>query len=218
FVAIDQKDIGKVALRLYSIKINSALCECLFSQMGWFHNPKRTHLKLQTIFRMTQVTAKMAWEDHLNNAEEVRKTVIANYITGSNDSKASSSNQSESNIKPSNKTNALNLSENEHIPLFDDIEMPNNDDSDTNDYNSDDCDSDDCTNEENENGKSVIGEWTQEDENEEPEELTTTSYNTINLHKNHPAEHQESKIELRYLFTCTLSQPSFVHTLQQDVE
>ncbi|CAG8812723.1 8302_t:CDS:1, partial [Dentiscutata erythropus] len=117
-----------------------------------------------------------------------------------------------------NKTNALNLSENEHIPLFDNIEMSNNDDSDTNDYNSDNCNSDDCTNEENENGKSVIGEWTQEDENEEPEELTTTSYNTINLHENHLAKHQESKIELRYLFTCTLSQPSFVCTLQQDVE
>ncbi|CAG8811276.1 17787_t:CDS:1, partial [Dentiscutata erythropus] len=59
---------------------------------------------------------------------------------------------------------------------------------------------------------------TQEDENEEPEELTMTSYNTINLHKNHLAEHQESKIELRYLFTRTLAQLSFVCILQQDVE
>ncbi|CAG8801801.1 16614_t:CDS:2, partial [Dentiscutata erythropus] len=82
---INQKDIGKVALRLYSIKINSAPCKCLFSRMGWFHNPKRTHLKLQTIFRMTQVVAEMAWEDHLNNTKEVRKTVIANHITSSND-------------------------------------------------------------------------------------------------------------------------------------
>ncbi|CAG8815378.1 27138_t:CDS:2, partial [Dentiscutata erythropus] len=40
---------------------------------------------------------------------------------------------------------------------------------------------------------------------------------TANLHKYHPAEHKDSKIELQYLFTYDLSQPLFVHTLQQDV-
>ncbi|CAG8780509.1 11922_t:CDS:2, partial [Dentiscutata erythropus] len=78
FAAIDQKEIGKVALRLYSIKINSAPCECLFFRMGWFQSPRRNRLKLQTIFRMTQIAAEMAWEEHLDSAEKVRQTVIKN--------------------------------------------------------------------------------------------------------------------------------------------
>ncbi|CAG8795625.1 14190_t:CDS:2, partial [Cetraspora pellucida] len=45
FVAIDQKEIGKVAHRLYSIKVNSAPYEHLFSQIGWFQNPKHNRLK-----------------------------------------------------------------------------------------------------------------------------------------------------------------------------
>lgn len=46
FAAIDQKEIGKVALRLYSIKVNSAPCERLFSRMGRYHNSQRNRLKV----------------------------------------------------------------------------------------------------------------------------------------------------------------------------
>ncbi|CAG8476534.1 6432_t:CDS:2 [Scutellospora calospora] len=38
FAALNLKEIGMVAQRLYSIKVNSAPCERLFSRMGWFHN------------------------------------------------------------------------------------------------------------------------------------------------------------------------------------
>ncbi|CAG8735842.1 11366_t:CDS:2 [Dentiscutata erythropus] len=39
-----------------------------------------------------------------------------------------------------------------------------------------------------------------------------------NLYNYHPAEYEDSKIDLQYLFACDLSQPSFVHILQQCVE
>lgn len=47
FAALNLKEIGKVALRLYSIKVNSAPCERLFSRMGWFHNSQRSRLKVR---------------------------------------------------------------------------------------------------------------------------------------------------------------------------
>ncbi|CAG8790544.1 4375_t:CDS:1, partial [Racocetra fulgida] len=53
-----------------------------------------------------------------------------------------------------------------------------------------------------------------DNENEDLEELATTS----NMQNCHLAEHEGSKIELKYLFTHALSQPLFVRTLQQDVE
>ncbi|CAG8607602.1 17009_t:CDS:2 [Racocetra fulgida] len=107
---------------------------------------------------MTQIVAEMAWEEHLDNAEKIRKTVTANRITDSN-----------------NKIT---------------------------------------------NDESIIRELVNDDDNENGnlEELTTTSYNTTNVQNCHPAEHEGSKIELQYLFKHALSQPSFVRTLQQDVE
>ncbi|CAG8789016.1 12518_t:CDS:2, partial [Dentiscutata erythropus] len=49
FAAIDQKEIGKVAQRLYGIKVNSAPCEHLFSRIGWFQNPRHNHLKIRAM-------------------------------------------------------------------------------------------------------------------------------------------------------------------------
>ncbi|CAG8487843.1 13342_t:CDS:2 [Cetraspora pellucida] len=118
FAAIDQKEISKVAQKLYSIKVNSTPYECLFSRMKWFQNPRRNHLK----------------KEHLDNAEKICKTVTANRIIDSNN------------------------------------------------------------------------------------KLTTTSYDITNVQNCHPAEHKGSKIELQYLFKHALSQPSFVCTLQQDIE
>ncbi|CAG8785943.1 5091_t:CDS:1, partial [Gigaspora rosea] len=59
-------------------------------------------------------------------------------------------------------------------------------------------------------------EESEEEKEEELEELNAISYEAANLRKYHPAEHKDSKIELQYLFTYDLSQPLFVHTLQQD--
>ncbi|CAG8797337.1 5625_t:CDS:2, partial [Dentiscutata erythropus] len=43
-------------------------------------------------------------------------------------------------------------------------------------------------------------------------------FDTTDLYNYHPAEHEDSKIELQYLFARNLSQPSFVCILQQCVE
>ncbi|CAG8729905.1 2688_t:CDS:2, partial [Dentiscutata erythropus] len=64
-----------------------------------------------------------------------------------------------------------------------------------------------------ENGEKEREEEREEEEEEELEELNNEA---ANLRKYHPAEHKDSKIKLRYLFTCDLSQPLFVRTLQQD--
>ncbi|CAG8689656.1 23515_t:CDS:2 [Dentiscutata erythropus] len=135
FAAIDQKEIGKVAQRLYNIKVNSAP-----------YGIGRTRRK-------------------------IRKTVTMNRITNSNNSKTATTHcetQLESSFEQRNERDnpiVLDLTENMHIPILD--------------------------------------------------ELTTTSYDMQNCH---PAEHEGSKIELQYLFTHALSQPSFVRTLQQDIE
>ncbi|CAG8617286.1 2866_t:CDS:2 [Cetraspora pellucida] len=182
FAAIDQKEIGKIALHLFSIKVNSAPCEHLFSRMEWFQNQRCSHPKLPTIFRMTQITAEMAWEEHLNNTKKVRQSVAANHITHSTNSET-------------NDPSTLN-------PIVVENEMPSNDNYDSNDV-CDDYNSDDNANDEYEilSDETITREWVNE-ESEKLEELNTVS---SDMHKYHPAKHKDSKIELQYLFTCTLS-------------
>ncbi|CAG8802081.1 12978_t:CDS:1, partial [Gigaspora rosea] len=48
--------------------------------------------------------------------------------------------------------------------------------------------------------------------------LNTVSFDTTDLYNNYPAVHEDSKIELQYLFARDLSQSSFVCVLQQCVE
>ncbi|CAG8807324.1 27939_t:CDS:2, partial [Dentiscutata erythropus] len=126
---------------------------------------------VQTIFRMTQIAAEMEWEEHIDNAKKIHKTVTVNRITNSNNSKTVTTHcetQLESSFEQRNERDnpiALDLTENMHIPILD--------------------------------------------------ELTTTSYDMQNCHS---AEHEGLKIELQYLFIYALSQPSFVRTLQQDIE
>ncbi|CAG8830819.1 13564_t:CDS:2, partial [Gigaspora rosea] len=50
------------------------------------------------------------------------------------------------------------------------------------------------------------------------DELNTVSFDTTDLYNNHSAVHEDSKIELQYLFARDLLQPSFVCVLQQCVE
>ncbi|CAG8841711.1 39406_t:CDS:2, partial [Gigaspora margarita] len=55
---------------------------------------------LQTIFRITQVVAEMAWKEHLDNAKKVCQTVTINHITSpANKSNVESSTDNNLNVK-----------------------------------------------------------------------------------------------------------------------
>ncbi|CAG8446516.1 12018_t:CDS:2 [Cetraspora pellucida] len=156
-----------------------------------------------------------------NVAKNVAKNIIGLALLPYWEFAAIDQKEIKSSFEQKNKINnpiALDLSENMHILILDDSETPNK-----NDYNTNDYDSDDYSNDENEeitNDESIFRELVKDDnnENEDLEALTTTSYDTTNMQNCHPAKHKGSKIELQYLFTHTLSQPLFVRTLQQDVE
>ncbi|CAG8666274.1 3802_t:CDS:2, partial [Cetraspora pellucida] len=160
FTALNLKEMGMVAQRLYSIKVNSAPCERLFSRMGWFHNSQRNRLK----------------EECQEKIEMVRNIAIKNQIIGSvnYDTQTSSYEQSESGT--------LNLN---------DIE---------NDTNADNSDND-----------------TDGDLTDKPKEISVGTLNTADRLNCHPADHKNSKIELQYLFSRVLTQPSFVRIIEQDV-
>ncbi|CAG8786842.1 13309_t:CDS:2, partial [Gigaspora rosea] len=166
FVAIDQKEISKVAYRLYSIKVNSVLCERLFFRMGWFQNLKRSRLKVK---------------ERLDNAEKVRQAVTINRITSpTNKSNTESSSANNSNVE-SSSTNKSNVESRPVDKLNSELDGPN-----TPGHSKIMCDN--------------------------------ISFDTTDLYNNHPAVHEDSKIELQYLFARDLSQPSFVRILQQCVE
>ncbi|RIB10095.1 hypothetical protein C2G38_2043773 [Gigaspora rosea] len=190
----------------------------------------------------------MAWEERLDNAEKVRQAVTINRITSptnksntesslANNSNVESSSTNKSNVesRPVDKLNSELDGPNTpgHSKIMcDNSEAPNYDDYDIDDnYNSDDGYSND-ENKEITNEESIIGEWVKvdydkinenenendENENEKTEELNTVSFDTTDLYNNHPAVHEDSKIELQYLFTRDLSQLSFVCVLQQCIE
>ncbi|CAG8817290.1 9610_t:CDS:2, partial [Racocetra fulgida] len=68
------------------------------------------------------------------------------------------------------------------------------------------------------------GENSTDEINNEEDNINTTNNEVIsvgtldatNILDCHPADHQNSKIELQYLFSRILTQPSFVNALEQD--
>lgn len=171
---------------------------------------------------MAQIAAEMAWEERQEKIERVRNVAIRNQIIGSvnYDVQTSSYEQSE--------PGTINLSDIVHTSMLDNNEnnsenITENIDSEENDTNANSSDND--TDEDSTDDESIIKEWTEIDENEneeleeneEPEETSVGTLDTANRLNCHPANHEKSKIELQYLFSDVLIQPSFVRTFEQDI-
>ncbi|CAG8550403.1 4763_t:CDS:2 [Racocetra fulgida] len=155
----------------------------------------------------------MAWQ------EPIRNQIISsvNY-----DIQTSSYEQSESST--------INLSDIVNVSMLADNE--NNSENITEEIDNEESDnnSDNDTDEDLTDGESIIKEWTEIDEdeeleenkeleeNEEPEEISIGTLNTADRLDCHPADHENSKIELQYLFSRILTQPSFVRIIEQDIE
>ncbi|CAG8584966.1 18818_t:CDS:2, partial [Racocetra persica] len=69
--------------------------------------------------------------------------------------------------------------------------------------------------------KSVIKKWTEtnnEDENKKFEEISIKILDTADILNCYPVNHNNSKLELQNIFLYFLPPPSFVCTLQQDID
>ncbi|CAG8628726.1 3548_t:CDS:2, partial [Racocetra fulgida] len=144
---------------------------------------------------MTQVAAEMAWEERLENSEKICKTITINHFTSpANKSNIELSSASKSNVESSLANVDPNLANKSNIESIPTNESSIGSSSELNDSN-------------------ILGQ-----REIEIEELGAVTSNTTDLHNCHPAEHKDSKIELKFLFANDLLQPSFVRALQQCVE
>ncbi|CAG8789568.1 7255_t:CDS:2, partial [Acaulospora morrowiae] len=77
------KELYKVAQRVFSITVNTASIERIFSIMGWLHSPRRNRLKYKKVIAMTSLHCEMT---QARRTREIQ----------------------DSNTKPSSKPNNLN--------------------------------------------------------------------------------------------------------------
>ncbi|CAG8829230.1 25388_t:CDS:2, partial [Dentiscutata erythropus] len=83
------KELGMLAIRLFSICINSASCERLFSTMGFFQNSRRTRLPIEKVFSMAQMRAEIKYKRTIEAAKSLEQNILSNINTmfGSDDRK-----------------------------------------------------------------------------------------------------------------------------------
>ncbi|CAG8589537.1 6378_t:CDS:2, partial [Scutellospora calospora] len=72
FCSDSAKELSKVACRIFSICVNSACVERLFSCMGWFHNKYRNRLKPNKVLQMSQLRAAI---NHHNNLKAIKSSI-----------------------------------------------------------------------------------------------------------------------------------------------
>ncbi|CAG8808787.1 22777_t:CDS:2 [Cetraspora pellucida] len=73
-------ELANIALRIYSICVNSASVERLFSTMGFFHTKRRNKLKHSKVLAMCQIRAKI-YQDEINaNIDYARECFYSNSI------------------------------------------------------------------------------------------------------------------------------------------
>ncbi|CAG8615345.1 25323_t:CDS:2, partial [Dentiscutata erythropus] len=68
------------------------------------------------------------------------------------------------------------------------------------------------------NSKNITEEIDNKEDDTNENKTNISTLNTADRLNCHPADHKNSKIELQYLFSRVLTQPSFVRTIEQDIE
>ncbi|CAG8731112.1 15056_t:CDS:2 [Dentiscutata erythropus] len=187
--AINQKDISKVAFRLFGIKVNSAPCEHLFSRMGWFHNLRRNRLQLQTVFQIAQIAAKMKWEKCLEDTKKIQKETSEKHAFVP--------------TKQQTKSNTADPTDDNHTLMLDDEDITEETASDDDNSSTENSDFDNNENE--------------PDEPNEPD-ANAEALDAADVLNCHSADHTNSKTQLQYLFSRILSSPLFVCTLRKVIE
>ncbi|CAG8457988.1 18869_t:CDS:1 [Racocetra fulgida] len=133
-------------------------------------------------------------------------------------------NEGQASHNKQSKAGTLNLSDIVHVSMLDDSEnysenFPENANNESVEINTPDSDID--TDDDSICNESVIKEWTEtnnEDENEKFEEISVETLDTADILNCHPVNHENSKLELQNIFSRFLPPPSFVRTLQQDMD
>ncbi|CAG8825189.1 28477_t:CDS:2, partial [Racocetra persica] len=207
FSAGATKELGMLAICLFSICINSASCERLFSTMGFFHNSRRTRLPLDKVFSMAQMRAEINYKRTIEAAKSLEQSISANINTifGSDNREHIQTNydEQESSSVIELETNANN--ENAEMIVEDDSESSANEDI-------------------SDEWKAVLKEWSEslvfEEESVEELESLFETEETANLSSNellvglkHPAEDPTGKWKLANLFDFEFSTPSSIKKL-----
>ncbi|CAG8610294.1 25750_t:CDS:2 [Dentiscutata erythropus] len=214
------KELGMLAICLFSICINSASCERLFSTMGFFHNSRRTRLLLDKVFSMAQMRAEIKYKRIIEAAKSLEQNILANIniIYSSDDHRHKQPNSHDIEQKSSD---VIDLESSDVIDLesSDIIKLETN----KNEEMIIEDDSESSVDEDiSEEWKAVLKEWSEgliseeesieeyenlfgTDELEKTEETEDLSFNELLIGLKHPADDVMEKWKLANLFDFEFS-------------
>ncbi|CAG8591159.1 12698_t:CDS:2, partial [Dentiscutata heterogama] len=200
------KELGMLAIHLFSICINSASCVCLFLTMGFFHNSRCTRLPLDKVFSMAQMRAEIKYKCTTEAAKSLEQNILANIniIYSSDDHRYKQPNSHDIEQKSSD---VIDLESSDVIDLesSDVIELETNE-------NEEMIIEDDSESKESiEKHKNLFGM----DELKETEETEDLSFNKLLIDLKHPADDVMEKWKLANLFDFEFSTPLSIKNLMK---